>query len=183
MSIGTFVSASFDALQDGKYDIALALTCSAVDATATRCFPSIKQNNQRYKSFLKENMRIITTFGMPGLSAGGIRIKCSNLPGLKTDDSQMAGLEDILYHIVRCGLLHQCEIDREIVFTNNTQLGDFENRFRLPFTIVVGLLMSVVLCEYNKNEHLPKVHTIKFRDREIPVNAMWGLGNEPENEI
>lgn len=50
-------------------------------------------------------MNIISTFGMPGISAGSIRVGCKNIKELKTDNNHAAGLEDIIYHIIRCGLV------------------------------------------------------------------------------
>lgn len=49
----------------GKHDVALALVCSAIDGTAKKLYPEQRKNNVRYKKFLKDYMRIITTFGFP----------------------------------------------------------------------------------------------------------------------
>jgi hypothetical protein len=174
MSIGSFISSSLQLLKEGTHDVALSLACSAVDATSAKMFPNEKQNNARYKKFLKKNMRIITTFGMPGLSAGGIRIKCSNIPGIKTDAEGMAGLEDIIYHIIRCGLIHQCEIEESIEFTQGTMLGDFEQKFRIPYAIVLGLVMSVILAKENKNESMSKSHYLNLNSKNVDLNSLWG---------
>ncbi len=174
MSIGTFISSSLNLLREGKYDVALSLACSAVDATSAKLFPDAKYNNVRYKSFLKRNMRIVTTFGMPGLSAGGVRIKCINIPDLKTDDENMAGLEDIIYHIIRCGLIHQCEIENRIEFTERTMLGDFESKFRIPHAIIFGLIMAVILSKENASEEMQDFHEIQFNGKHIGLNSLWG---------
>lgn len=180
MSIGTFVSASLDLLNQGRYDVALSLACSAVDATAARVYPS-KNNNARYKSFLKGQMRIVTTFGTPGLSAGGIIIKCTNLPGVKTDSNGMAPLEDILYHIVRCGLIHECELDQRLEFTERTQIGDFDDRFRVPFAIIIGLLAAVVLAKPNAEETAPGSHQMPLGGKRVPLNHLWGRIDEVQS--
>lgn len=174
MSIGSFVSSALTLYEDGKYDVALSLACSAVDATSEKIFPNESKNHVRYKEFLKKNMRVITTFGMPGLSASGIRIKCKNIPGIKADYEQMAGLEDIIYHIIRCGLIHQCEIEESIEFTQRTMLGDFGGKFRIPYTIIMGLLLSVILAKENKNEKMPTSHQLNFNGINIDLNSMWG---------
>ena len=176
MSIGTFVSSSLELLNEGKYDVALSLACSAVDATSAKCFPTEKFNNARYKSFLTKNMRIVTTYGMPGVIAGGIRIKCINIPELKTDADSMAGLEDILYHVIRCGLIHQCEIEERIEFTERTQLGDFEGKFKIPFAIVFGLIMAVILSKENSSEIMPNDKEISINGKNVNVNSLWGKG-------
>ena len=182
MSIGTFVCASLDLLNQGKYDVALSLACSAVDATAARVFPS-KSNNARYKSFLKDNMRIVTTFGTPGLSAGGIVIKCANVPGVKTDSNGMAPLEDILYHIVRCGLVHECELDQRLEFTERTQIGDFNEKFRVPFAIILGLIAAVVLAKPNAQESAPGNHQMVLAGKQVPLNSLWGRIDEVQAGI
>lgn len=112
MAISNFVETSLFHFNQNEFDIALALACSAVDATATNSGYK-GNNNEKYKRFLKDNMRIITTFGFPGISASGIRIKCINIKDLKTDNYNMVDIENIIYHIIRCGLIHQCDISRE----------------------------------------------------------------------
>lgn len=174
MGVGAFVSASLDSLRDGRYDVALALACSAVDATAKQT-ETASQNNVRYKSFLQKKMRIVTRFGLPGIIAGGIRIKCTTIPDLKTDHESMVGIEDIIYHIIRCGLIHQCEIDKQIDFTDETFIGDFQGKFRMPANVVYGLLMAVVLDESNKDESLDKTYYIKINDRNYDLNTLWGF--------
>ncbi len=176
MSIGTFVSTSLELMSEGKYDVALSLACSAVDATSAKCFPIEKSNNARYKSFLMKNMRIVTTYGMPGMSAGGIRIKCVNIPDLNTDADNMAGLEDILYHVIRCGLIHQCEIEERIEFTEQTMLGDFKGKFRIPFAIIFGLIMAVVLSKENSSETMLSPKEMIINGENVNLNSLWGKG-------
>jgi hypothetical protein len=182
MSIGTFVCASLDLLEQGKYDVALSLACSAVDATAARVFPS-KNNNARYKSFLKDHMRIVTTFGTPGVSAESIIIKCANVPGIQTDSKGEAPLEDILYHIVRCGLVHECELDQRLEFTDRTEIGDFGDKFRVPSAIIIGLIAAVVLAKPNAKESAPGKHQMIVAGKPIPLNSLWGRIDEVQSEI
>ncbi len=176
MSIGTFVSSSLELTSKGKYDVALSLVCSAVDATSAKCFPEGKTNNSRYKSFLMKNMRIVTTYGMPGVSAGGIRIKCINIPDLKTDTDHMVGLEDILYHVIRCGLIYQCDIEDRIEFTERTMLGDFEGKFRIPYAIIFCLIMAVILSKENLSERVPGTKEFNVNGRNVDLNTFWGKG-------
>ncbi|AXX92859.1 hypothetical protein CPU12_03785 [Malaciobacter molluscorum LMG 25693] len=65
---------SADKKKPHQFDIALALASSAVDATASK-YDYKGNSNAKYKQFLKDNMQMITTFGFPGISASGIRIK------------------------------------------------------------------------------------------------------------
>lgn len=50
MSIGNFIEASLYSFEQKQCDIALALACSAVDATASKCGYK-GNNNTKYKHF------------------------------------------------------------------------------------------------------------------------------------
>ena len=176
MSIGTFIEASLYHFDQKEYDISLALACSAVDATASKCGYEGK-NNTKYKLFLKDNMRVITTFGFPGISASGIKIKCINIKELKTNNDNMVDIENIIYHIIRCGLIHQCDIDSQIEFTSQTFVEDFIDKFKIPQELVLGLIVAVALAKCNKNERLSKEYSIvnPLTKEIINLNKLWGL--------
>ena len=123
-------------------------------------------------------MRIITEYGFPGISANGIRIGCRNIPDLKTDDKEMIGIEDIIYHTIRCGLLHQCEIDKHLEFTDRTFIGDIDGIFKIPSAVIMGLLVSVILNESNESEMIIKSFSIKINGKILGVNQLWGKKND-----
>ena len=175
MSIGSFIEASLYHFEQKQYDISLALACSAVDATASKCGYE-GSNNTKYKQFLKENMRMITTFGFPGISASGIKIKCVNITGFKTDNNNRVDIENIIYHTIRCGLIHQCDIDSQIEFTPDTFIGDFINKFKMPRNLVIGLIVAVVRAKCNQNEQLCEDYLITnpLTKKKINLNKIWG---------
>jgi len=50
-------------------------------------------------------------------------------------------MENIIYYVIRCGLVHDCEIEKSIVFTDTTIIGDWnQDKFYLPRTIILGLI-------------------------------------------
>ena len=49
----------------------------------------------------------------------------------------------IIYHIIRCGLVHECNIDDTISFTDTTYIGDWDKKFYLPKDIILGLIASI----------------------------------------
>lgn len=173
MAIGNFVSAGVIFHNYGKRDVSLALICSAIDATAQKVFPTDK-NNSRNKKFISKYFRIITAFGFPGILASGIRIKCVNIPDLKTDSDGYVGIEDILYHIIRCGLIHECEIDNRIEFTDNTIIGDFDRVFKIPKQVFWGLALAVILCEKNSGEVTDDKVSINLNGKDFAIDELWG---------
>lgn len=173
MSIGSFISSAIENLQKNRDDVALSLVCSAVDATSAKLYPELKVG-ERYKKFLKNSMRIITTYGFPGITASGISIKCHNLPSIKTNHEGHTDIENILYHIIRCSLIHQCEIDKRIEFVPYTHIGDFDEKFRIPDSLVIGLLIAVVLSKCNINEKLDQDYVLTLEKESININQLWG---------
>lgn len=143
MSVQSFINSAKILYENENYQEALCLACSAIDACASNKYPNEK-NNVAYKNFLKDNFRVICKRGFPGLSAGEIRIKV-NVPSinLKTDENGYVGMEQIIYHVLRCGLVHKCDIENNIKFTDNTIIGDWNDYFYIPKNIILGLIDSV----------------------------------------
>lgn len=177
MGIGKFISSAIENYHNGNYSVALALTCSAVDATAKKLYPTLN-NNERIKKFIQQNMRIVSFFGLPGISTGGLRIKCDSIPEIKKDKNNLAGLEDIIYYAIRCSLIHECEPDPRIEFINKTRLGDLDDKFTLPSQIIWGLIFSVVLSETNINEKLDGPVDLNILGDEYKLDELWGKKEE-----
>ncbi len=177
MSIGKFISSAIESYTKGDYDISLALTCSAVDATARKLFPKLN-NNERIKNFIQQNMRIVSYFGLPGISTGGLRIKCDSIPEIKKDQDNLVGLEDIIYYTIRCSLIHECKPDSRIDFINNTRIGDLNGKFTLPSHILWGLILSVILSETNINEKIEICLIINISGDKFEINDLWGKKEE-----
>ena len=144
MSIQSFVSAAKLLYAEGFYEESLCLTCSAIDACSALVYPD-KGVTNRYKLFLKTHFRTISEIGFPGISASGIRIKVNtNIPELKTDSDGFVNMEQIIYHVVRCGLVHSCSINASVVFTDQTMIGDWNaDKFYLPTALIWGLIAAV----------------------------------------
>lgn len=144
MSIQSFLDAAQILYDNQKYNEALCLVCSAVDACAKKEFPDEKGNANCYKKFLEKYFIIICKSGFPGIIASDIRIKV-NAPSksLKTDANGYVDMEQILYHVIRCGLVHECSIDETVTFTDETIIGDWDKQFFLPQSIILGLIDAV----------------------------------------
>jgi len=89
----------------------------------------------------------------------------------------MIDIENIIYHTIRCGLIHQCDISNEIEFTKETFIGDFIDKFKIPQNLVLGLIVSVVLAKWNKDENLSISYSIvnPMTIEGFELNSLWGL--------
>ncbi len=141
MSIESFITSALYLYNNDFYNEALCLTCIAVDASSKNKYPSLKVG-ERYKKFIADNFRIICNKGFPGISADSIRIKVNTeIKNLKPDLDGYVNMENIIYYVIRCGLVHDCEIEKSIVFTDTTIIGDWnQDKFYLPRTIILGLI-------------------------------------------
>lgn len=83
-------------------------------------------------------------YGFPGIDASRIRIKV-NVPNiaLKTDEKGYVDMEQIIYHVLRCGLVHECNIEKTIQFTEKSTIGDWNEKFYIPRDIIWGLIKAV----------------------------------------
>ena len=143
MSIQSFINASKLLLNEGYYQEALCLCCSAIDAYSSKHY-SNKNNNSRYKQFLKDHFRTICEIGFPGISASCIKIKVNaNIEDLRPDSDGYVTMEQIIYHVLRCGLVHNCSVPEAIEFSEDTIIGDWGNRFYIPKPIILGLIASI----------------------------------------
>lgn len=144
MSVHSFLEAAQYLYDNNFYDEALCLVCVAVDATAQIQYPNLKVS-ERYKKFVSANFRKICSKGFPGVSADFIKIQVNvDVKNLKLDENGYAGIEDIIYHVIRCGLVHDCAIDQSIRFIDSTHIGNWEEGlFFLPQSIIIGLIDAV----------------------------------------
>ena len=94
---------------------------------------------------MKTHFRAISEIGFPGISASGIKIKVNaNIPELKVDRDGFVNMEQIIYHVVRCGLVHSCNINTSVVFIEQTIIGDWNaDKFYLPKDLIWGLIAAV----------------------------------------
>ena len=55
-------------------------------------------------------------------------------------------------------------------------LGDFDGKFRIPFSIIFGLIMAVILSKENSSERMPNIKEFNISGDNIDLNSFWGKG-------
>ena len=164
MAIGDRVKECIDKMKSNDFENALIQLSIAFDGTARREFPAMKVG-ERFKTFLRENQDIITYFTF----ASHIFIDCT-FDGYK--------LEDIIYHVLRCGLLHEGSIPEEIEFVDEIAIGRPGGRWRFPKTYVAGGLLAIIGAKSNQKERVPPQYTVLIKGKWHHVNELWGRGDE-----
>lgn len=146
MSIRSFVESAIILYENKKYSEALCLACIAVDASSAKKYPN-ESTSKRYKHFLEDNFEIICVKGNLDILAGEIMIKVNrNIPNLTLDKNGYVKYEQIIYHVLRCGLVHSCNIENLIEFTDTTIICDWniDSKFPIPKNLIFGLLSIAI---------------------------------------
>ncbi len=117
MSIGKRIEEAIAKMDAGDCEGALIPASIAVDATATQEYPALT-NNQVYKSFLGDNLDLFTRASFGGIRIGRIALKYDH-PDSRSSADGTCTVEQILYHVVRCGLLHQAGLPPTLRFTSS----------------------------------------------------------------
>jgi hypothetical protein len=160
----------------GKHEIALALTpaCIALDITAQRHAGVRRSSRSTFKKFIQDYLWLITYVGFPGLMATTVRVPFSH-PDLKPDAAGTVGAEDIIYHVIRCSLVHSDEAAMKVAWNKAIALGlDPTGKLILSENLIWGLLAAVVLSPVNKGETVPDTYWISVADFKMFVSEWWG---------
>lgn len=170
MSIGKRVIEAFDKMVASDSEGALFQICAAIEETAKR--EGRKRGRGGYKEFLSDNIPIIAKIGI-GPALAGIEIRC-NHPELPKSSDGTYKIEDIVYHLVRCGLYHSASLPDGLHITDNRIGSDKEGNILIPKTIITGLIVAVVASPANKNECIKSNHYLSFEDKKYFLNDLWG---------
>ena len=155
-------------------EYALTPTCIALDLTAKKVARKDKSSRSDYKDFISDYMWLITYMGLPGILAGQIKIKFSH-PDIKNDSKGYCGIEDIVYHVIRCGLIHSTGLDSRIRWEEGTVLGtDNSGILTLSSKFIWGLIGAIVFCPQNRDEKIGKTYWISIGDFKFFIQEVWG---------
>ena len=174
MSIGKRITEVFEKLNKKDYEAALIPLSIAVAATSTKEYPRIKYDNQKYKTFLTKNIDIITLTGIGVILKKSMSFKLV-APSIKYPlIDGMATLEEILYHIVRCNLIHEAELDKKIIFQKGNTCALLEDAILLPSELLEGMIFAVIGSSHNSTERLENKLTISIAEESINLDTLWG---------
>jgi len=176
MSISKRIMEAIDKMVAGDAEGALIPVSIAIDATAQKEYPKC-ETGDAYKIFLHKNLKLITKSSFGGVTIENIRIKY-NHPKIKVDNDGTCSVEQILYHAVRCGLLHKANLPLNLKFTNEGMIKVENDLLILPASLVYGLITAVVSSPVNCKESIPLNYGMNIRNHSVPLNELWGKGEK-----
>lgn len=134
---------AFDALiaiQKKDYDGALTYVCIAIEALSKLEYGDLK-SSKRMKRFLREYQYFITRVAYGKLEvAGNMIFSCPS-----DKEHPHKSFEEVIYHVVRCGSVHECDIGEGVLITEDRVLGsDEQGRFLFSTHLIMALIMLVI---------------------------------------
>jgi hypothetical protein len=177
MSIAKRIAEAVNKMAQNDAEGALLPISSAVDATATKHFS--RRGRKSYKDFIYENLGLITKVGL-GPSIMDISLEYDH-PDLETGADGLCSIQDILYHIVRCGLAHSAELPSTLKFVDENRFQVENDLLVLPASLIYGLIAAVVVCAENTDQTIVGNYGLNVRGFQIKLNDLWGKKTELEN--
>ena len=162
MSIADRIKESIDKYNSNDLENALIQICIALDGTAKNEFPNIKKNARRFKALVKANMDIITFFTFNT----NVFINCRF--GEYT-------IEQFVYEVLRCGLLHEGELSARFKFTEPGEpvlIGG--KQWSFPKTFIFGALLAVIGASSNANKRVADDFSVMIMGSRFRINDLWG---------
>jgi len=136
----------------------------AADASARKMYNKLN-NKERMEKFFSEYMEIITGVGIRLIVAKGIRFG--------NGQNETETLESILYRYIRCNLLHEAEISKKIIFSENT-FACVDEKYTFPKTLPVGICFAVIACDNNSSLWIRNPVGFNYLGKNINLNLLWG---------
>jgi len=181
VSVGDRIQSVIDHMQKGKIELGLSDVCIAVDITAQKYFKENKSSAECYKKFLDENMWIILMTGMGSLITETIKLPFVH-SDIKSDKEGYCTLQQIIYHIMRCGLVHGTGEKNKIIWNPRIQLAiDLDGNLNLSPSFIWGLVLIVITCDVNKDERVGEYSWISTASFKYLMNDLWGKRDTLKN--
>jgi hypothetical protein len=171
MAICDRIKEAIDKLNMDDSINALIQVSIAIDATSKKEFPGQK-TSFRCKNFLEKNRGFISK-----VAFGKLEIQGPMLFPIQASNGSVKNktLEEVLYHLVRCSLLHEGELPNEIEITSKPQIGmTIDGKVLLSIKIIWAMILAVIGSHVNKSERLPPGYTASIENETIDLNDFWG---------
>jgi hypothetical protein len=164
---------AIDLIETGKFELALEQAAIGIDISSQRFYKKTVSSNKDYKNFLKEYYWAIELMAL-----NGIDLEETFFQNFTVLDSKKVlekpTLADIIYHSVRCSLIHSTGLPDNLTFNAERKVFCGPNYISLPIEIIWGLLAAVVFATVNACEHSQGDYFLKYESSHFLIRDSWG---------
>lgn len=183
VSVGNRVQSMIDHMEKNELELALSDICIAIDITSQKYYNESTSSASCYKRFLKEHMWMIIVTGMNSIIAETIKLPFKH-ENIKSDKDGYCTLEQIIYHVMRCGLIHGTGEGNKIIWNRNVPLAiDGNQNLILSPAFIWGLALCVIACPINNYEQVGDLCWISTASFKYLINDLWGKRDSVEKMI
>jgi hypothetical protein len=166
MAISDRVKEAIDKLSQGDPINAFIQVSIAIDATGKRAYPQ-QTTSYRCRRFIRSNQAFITRVAFGKLEIKG-EIIFDTISGEKN-------FEKVLYDLVRCSLLHEGSLPKEVEIIKETKFGvTNDGKVIISEKLIWALILAVIGATTNKDEMLPNYYTASIEETTLKINELWG---------
>jgi len=169
ITIGQRVKHAIDDIGRGEFEVALEHASIAIDITSKRKYGRQRSGRVIYKDLLKEYSWLLELMAL-----GGIDLEKSVFGNYPLPDNPEPSFADLMYHVVRCGLVHEEGLPDNFAFVNNDRLVMAEDHIELPTKVIWALLGIVVFCPANSGQKTGDGYWLSIFDKKFVINESWG---------
>jgi hypothetical protein len=160
---------AIDSFERGEYEFALEDAAVAIDITAQRHFQKEKSSKSDYKSLLDEYFWLIELMALNGIDLQNSFFQNVSIPGVVKPR-----MPDIIYHMVRCGLVHSTGLPKSLVFVPGRVASFAHNFISLPAQTLWGLLSIAVFAKANADEVSDGDYFLSYESQQFSIKSYWG---------
>ena len=183
VSVGQRVQSMIDHMSKGEIELALSDICIAIDITSQKYYNEPNSSASCYKRFLKENIWMIVVTGMGSLITEAVKLPFTH-KDIKSDYEGYCTLEQIIIHVMRCGLIHGTGKESKIVWNTNVPLAiDKDQNLNISPSFIWGLALCVITCPVNLHERVGDYCWISMATFKYLINDLWGKRDSVKNMI
>jgi hypothetical protein len=169
ITVGQRVKHAIDDVQRGELELAMEHACIAIDITAKRFYGATQSTRTLYKDLIDEFAWLIELMAL-----GGINVNDSIFGNFPIPGNPEPKFKDIVYHTIRCNLVHDEGIPDKISFSEGNEMIFAPGILALPKKLIWGLVGIVVFCPANALEQTDPTYWLSIYENRLLINDFWG---------
>lgn len=173
-TIGERVKYAIDHMSRGETYAALEHACNALDVTSQRYYRQKKSSRRNFKNIIREYFWLVEFMSLGGLNLDETTF--DNFPiieGIREPISK-PDFSDLMYHVVRCGLVHSDSLSDGFTFHKNGNIILADKMITFPENIVWAILAISIFCPTNTTENTADGYWIGLFENRLVINDFWG---------
>jgi hypothetical protein len=174
ISVGEKIREAIDWMGRGNMAQALGAVSIAVDMTSRRHAGSERSGHAIRRRFVHDYLWLIARLGFPAWPPAAARNPVT--PGeAKSGGAAAADVEEIVDHVIRCGLSRSDGRASKIAWRRAIAVGrDEEGNLVLNEGLFWGLVSAVVFAPVNRLESIPDEYWLQVGPFRMFISELWG---------